>query len=355
MAPMKFPRPSSATIIRICLVGLPLGLFLMGVLAMFLIPHQPGHAGQGRAEAKPPRQLMRTDLDLAAIAKRHVLTLASEIGPRSFESFANLESARFYLLSTLGQSNLGYPVREQRYTVKEQTFSNVEAELTGKRWPREIIVIGAHYDTISTTPGADDNASGVASMLTLAELFAGNPQGRTIRFVAFTNEEPPWFQSPDMGSLRYAKDLRAKGEKVVAMLSLESIGYFSDQPGSQHYPPPLDQLYPATGNFVAVVGSPQNTRLVDFVHAAMRYTGAIPVEKGAFPPQTPGVGWSDHWSFWESGFPAIMLTGTAPFRNPNYHQPTDTAATLDCERLARTTGAVRQAIEALANTPNLGW
>jgi hypothetical protein len=352
---MKFPALSSATVIRICLVGLPLGLFLMGALSLIFIPHAPRQAEQGRPEAMPPKQLQRTGLDLPSLSRRHVATLASEIGPRSFENFASLEAARFYLLSTLGPSNLGYPVREQRYTVNEQTFSNVEAELPGKRWPREIIVIGAHYDSLAPTPGADDNASGVASLLTLAEIFAGNPQGRTLRFVAFTNEEPPWFQTADMGSLRYAKELRAKGENVVAMLALESIGYFSDQPGSQHYPPPLDQLYPDTGNFLAVVGSPAHARLVDFVHSAIGYSGAIPVQKGALPPQTPGVGWSDHWSFWENGYPAVMLTGTAPFRNPNYHQPTDTAATLDYERLGRATAAIRQAIEALANTPGPAW
>ncbi len=352
---MKLSPPSSATIIRICLVGLPVGLLLLGVVSMILAPHRPGHSEQGRAEAKPPQQVMKRDLDLRAIVQRHVNTLANEIGPRSYQQFPSLESARFYLLSTLGQSNLGYPVREQRYSVKEQTFSNVEAELPGKRWPKEIIVVGAHYDSIATTPGADDNGSGVASLLALAEIFAGNAQGRTIRFVAFANEEPPWFQTPDMGSLRYANELRAKGENVVAMLALESMGYFSDEPGSQRYPAPLAQLYPNTGNFLAVVGSPKSARLVDFVHAAMGYSGAIPVEKGALPPQTPGVGWSDHWAFWENGYPAVMLTGTAPFRNPNYHQPTDTAATLDYDRLAGATTAVRQAIEALANTPKLGW
>jgi len=298
---------------------------------------------------------MRLDIDLATTVRRHVETLATRIGPRSSEEFENLEAARFYLLSTMGPSNLGYSTREQSYAIRHQTFSNIEAELTGRRWPKEIIVVGAHYDSISTTPGADDNASGVAAMLALAEIFAGHPQGRTIRFVAFTNEEPPWFQSTDMGSLRYASELKAKGENVVAMIALESIGYFSDQPGSQKYPAPLDKLYPNVGNFVAVVGSPRSGPLVDFIYAAMDNGGVIPVEKGILPPQTPGVGWSDHWSFWEKGYPAVMLTGTAPFRNPYYHQSTDVPATIDFERLARTTGATHQALEALANTPKLPW
>jgi Zn-dependent M28 family amino/carboxypeptidase len=246
-------------------------------------------------------------------------------------------------------------VREQSYTIGDRTFANVEAGLKGRRWPGEIIIVGAHYDSVSSTPGADDNASGVAALLALAEIFAGKEQGRTIRFVAFTNEEPPWFQSKDMGSLRYATESKSKGEKVVAMLALESIGYFSDAPGSQKYPAPLDKLYPDVGNFIAVAGAPQGAELVRFVANAMRADGSIPVQQGVFPPQTPGVGWSDHWAFWQHGYPAVMLTGTAPFRNANYHQPTDVAATLDYARLARTVTAPRQAIEALANTPKLGW
>jgi len=271
-SPVKFPPLSSATIIRACLVGLPLGILLLGVISVVLAGHgtAPKH---GQTEAKMPTPPMRMDLDLVTTVRRHVETLATRIGPRSSKEFENLEAARFYLLSTLGPSNLGYTTREQSYAVRQQTFSNIEAELTGRRWPKEIIVVGAHYDSISTTPGADDNASGSLAMLALAELLSGHPQGRTIRFVAFTNEEPPWFQGTDMGSVHYASDLKTKGENVVAMLALESIGYFSDLPGSQKYPAPLDKLYPNVGNFVAVVGSPQSGKLVDFVHAAMHNGG----------------------------------------------------------------------------------
>jgi hypothetical protein len=351
---MKLARPSSATVLRICLVGLPVGLLLTGLLSVVLVGHARDPESV-RSERKAARSAMRVDIDLPSTVRRHVERLATEIGPRSSEKIASLEAARFYLLSTLGPSNLGYSVKEQSYTIGAQSFANIEAGLTGRRWPREIIVIGAHYDSMPTTPGADDNASGVAALLALAEIFAGKEQGRTIRFVAFTNEEPPWFQTKNMGSLRYAAELKANGEQVVAMISLESIGYFSDAPGSQRYPAPLDKMYPDVGNFIAVAGAPQGAALVRFVYDAMRADGSIPVQQGVFPPQTPGVGWSDHWAFWEQGYPAIMLTGTAPFRNANYHQPTDVPATLDYARLARTVTATRQAIEALANTPKLTW
>jgi len=290
-----------------------------------------------------------------ASLRRHVETLAGAIGPRSHERFEALEAARFYLLSTLGPSNLGYAVREQTYPLRGRVFANVEAELRGNRWPEEVIVLGAHYDTVTKTPGADDNASGVAALLALAEGFAGKPQGRSIRFVAFTNEEPPWFQTPDMGSYRYAASLKDQGVRVVAMLSLESLGYFADAPGTQRYPAPLDRLYPDTANFVAVVGTPAHGALVRFVYDGMARSGSIPVQQGAFPPGLPGVGWSDHWSFWEMGYPALMLTGTAPFRNPHYHLPTDEAGTLDYARLAGTVAAIRLAVEGVANTPQLPW
>jgi Zn-dependent M28 family amino/carboxypeptidase len=173
--------------------------------------------------------------------------------------------------------------------------------------------------------------------------------------VAFTNEEPPWFQTPDMGSYRHAASLKEQGVRVVAMLALESLGYYADEPGSQRYPAPLDRLYPDTGNFVAVVGTPAHGALVGFVHDGMARAGTIPVQQGAFPPGLPGVGWSDHWSFWEMGYPALMLTGTAPFRNPHYHLATDTPDTLDYARLAGAVAAIRLAVEGLANTPRLPW
>ncbi len=346
--------PSTASVIRACLIGLPVGLILIGSCTLFITE------GTGRRSTKEAtgvgmlRPVSQAGGMEGAI-RHHVETLAVRIGPRSHERFDRLEAARFYLMSTLGPSNLGYAVREQAYPIGDRIFANLEVELPGKRWPDDVIVVGAHYDTITHTPGADDNASGVAAVLALAEAFAGSPQGRTIRFVAFTNEEPPWFQTPDMGSYRYAAELKRKNVRVVAMLSLESIGYFSDRPGSQKYPPPLDKQYPSVGNFIAVVGTPAHGAMVGFVHEAMLRAGTIPVEKGALPPQTPGVGWSDHWSFWEMGYPAVMLTGTAPFRNPNYHRPGDSARTLDYSRLTATVQATRRAIEALANTPDLPW
>ena len=227
--------------------------------------------------------------------------------------------------------------------------------MEGSRSPEQLLIVGAHYDTVSGTPGADDNASGVAALLALADAFAAKPQARTIRFVAFTNEEPPYFQTDDMGSARYAARCKQRGEDIVAMISLESMGYFSDEPNSQNYPPEIAEQYPTTGNFAAIVGNLESAPLVDFIHSSFKHVDVIPSVSGSFPPHLEGVGWSDQWSFWREGYPAVMITDTAIFRNPNYHKSGDKPATLDFRRLAWTTVAVEMAIKHLANTPRLPW
>jgi Zn-dependent M28 family amino/carboxypeptidase len=225
---------------------------------------------------------------------------------------------------------------------------NLIVETLGSTKPKEIIVIGAHYDTCMGTPGADDNATGVAGVLALARAFAGRPQARTLRFALFVNEEPPTFQTPDMGSWVYAKACRARGDNIVAMFSLESIGYYCDEPGSQKYPPPVGLFYPSKGDFIAFIGNGSNRALVRRCIRQFRSTTQFPSEGAAVPAALPGVGWSDHWSFWQEGYPALMVTCTAPFRNPNYHKPGDTPETLDYERLARVVMGVERVVVLLA-------
>ena len=211
-------------------------------------------------------------------------------------------------------------------------------------------MVGAHYDTVRSTPGADDNASGVAALLALAADFAPSQPARTLRFVAFANEEPAFFQSELMGSRVYARACRVRGEKIVAMVCLESIGYYSDVKESQRYPFPLSLFYPSRGNFLAIVGNRESRALVKLVTKTIRETKAIPCESAALPGSWTGVGWSDHWSFWQEGYPAVMATDTATFRNPNYHRPTDTPVTLDFPRMAAAVRGLRAVVAELAQT-----
>ncbi len=283
---------------------------------------------------------------LAAELRSHVEVLASSIGRRSTFHPKQLAESALYLKTQLASS--GYEVRDHSFAGRGSPAPNLEATLAGTSLASEIIVIGAHYDSYQGTPGADDNASGCAAVLALAKRFANTPQPRTIRFVLFPNEEPPLFQTPEMGSLIYAKACRAANDNIIAMLSLETIGYYRDEPGSQKYPPLIGGLFPSEGNFIAFVSDVSSRGLLKRVVATFREHAAFPSEGAALPNGVPGVGWSDHWAFWQVGYPALMVTDTAPFRNPNYHQPTDTPDTLDYERMAHVVDGLGHVIRSLA-------
>ena len=197
----------------------------------------------------------------------------------------------------------------------------------GRSTPSEIVIVGGHYDSVAGCPGANDNASGTAAVLALARLFATSAPARTLRFAAFTNEEPPHFQTDAMGSRVCALNCRARSENVVAMLSLETIGFYSDAEGSQSYPPPFSLFYPSKGNFIAFVGNVGSRGLVRRAIRTFRERTPFPSEGAALPGFVPGVGWSDHWSFWREGYQAIMVTDTAPFRYPHYHTARPTPLT----------------------------
>ncbi len=209
------------------------------------------------------------------------------------------------------------------------------------------IVVGAHYDTVPGSPGADDNASGVAVLIELAALLKG--ETLPIRFVAFANEEMPYFQGPEMGSWTWARRARERGEPIRAMYSLEMLGYYRDAPGSQRYPPPLGLFYPDRADFIAFVGDLGARSLVRDSIRLFREKSMFPSEGVAAPAFIPGVTWSDHWSFRSHGFPAIMITDTAFNRYPHYHLPSDTPDKLDYERMARVTLGLAAMLKDLAN------
>jgi len=277
----------------------------------------------------------------------HVRALSLDIGERNLQKHRQLEAAAEYIADKLKQS--GYEVRFQQYEVAGKPVSNVEAVLGGAELAQQNIVIGAHYDTVAGTPGANDNASGVAAVLELARLMKTRQPRRTVRFVLFPNEEPPYFQTPQMGSMVYARDLKQRNVRVEAMLSLETIGAYSDKPGSQTYPGGLDALYPSTGNFIGFVGNTESGALVRRVIRAFRDSTRFPSEGAAAPASLPGVGWSDHWSFWQHGYPAVMVTDTAPFRYEHYHAASDTPDKLDFDRMAIVVAGLQHVTGHLAN------
>lgn len=272
--------------------------------------------------------------DLAEELKRDVVRLAGEIGERNLWHPEAYEAAANYIEEELRTA--GYEVRRQAYEVRGQTSYNLEAILPGG--DGKAIVVGAHYDSIQGSPGANDNASGVASMLALARRLADAQLEAPLRFVAFANEEPPFFQTPEMGSWVYAKELREEGVELQGMISLETMGYFSDQPGSQRFPAAvLASIYPDQGNFIGFVSDLGSAPWLKEVVGRFREHARFPSEWISFSDVLPGIGWSDHWAFWQEGYPGIMVTDTAPFRYPYYHLAEDTPDKIDYESLARIT------------------
>ncbi len=273
--------------------------------------------------------------------KKHVAGVAST--EHNTRTPGQLEAAARHIESELRA--LGYAVRAQPFDSGEGMVRNLEATLGGRE--SASIVIGAHYDSVMGATGANDNGSGVAALLELARLLRGWQPKHMYRLAFFVNEEPPYFQTHAMGSRVYADELLARGERVIAMFSLETIGYYSERAGSQHYPFPLGFFYPDRGDFLAFVANLASRSLLREALRAFRAEVRFPSEGVAAPALIPGVDWSDQWSFWRHGVPALMLTDTAPYRYPHYHLPSDTPDKVDYDRLARVVAGLERMFRAL--------
>ncbi len=301
---------------------------LIGAL-VWIAPHwcvirMPGTSFSGTMPPLTPDQEQ-----LRERLRGHIEKLATDIGDRSAAAhYQKSLNAADYIASVF--TSMGFTVTREAFrpmhpSVKNNVCENISVEIPGTNRPSEIIIIGAHYDTAIGTPGANDNASGVAAVLELARAFSHKPGSRTIRFIAFANEEPPFFWTRDMGSAVCAANCKARNENIVAMLSLETIGCYSAQPRSQHYPTKiLEWFYPTTGNFIGFIGNTASGWLVYDTLASFRKSARFPSEGAALPAAISGVGWSDHWGFWQQGYSAIELTDTAPFRYEWYHTIYDT-------------------------------
>jgi Zn-dependent M28 family amino/carboxypeptidase len=253
-------------------------------------------------------------------------------------------------------------VEIQEVSVQETKYRNIIVRFEPSAG--HVLVVGAHYDSHGDgnagarfplgyseethTPGADDNASGVAGLIELAQLLGQSTQRRAIELVAYTLEEPPHFRTEHMGSAWHARSLRRESREIELMISLEMIGYFSDEPQSQHYPvPSLASLYSDRGNFIALVGNLTNFGVIRKIKAAMSGATSLPVYSMNAPPMMQGIDFSDHLNYWNQGMPAIMVTDTAFMRNQNYHLPGDTFEKLDYGRMAK----VVQGIYAFTQLP----
>ncbi len=333
-----FPNTRRGWIRLALLVVVPVALAWAGCAAMISMP--------GTSHRGPLPPATEDEQALEGRLRGHVERLADTIGERNVWTPEALEAAARYVESVF--TDVGGSPRRLPVPGRIDTLVNVEMELPGTSLAEEIVVVGAHYDSVAGCPGANDNASGVAAVLECARLLRDSGPARTVRLVAFVNEEPPFFQTSAMGSLVYARAARQRGDRIVAMLSLETVGCYSDAPGSQQYPPPLGFFYPRQGDFIGFVGNVRSRALVRRCIGSFREHTPFPSEGAAVPGFLTGIGWSDHWSFWQAGYRGVMVTDTAPFRYAHYHRPSDTPDKLDYGRMARVVAGIARVVADLA-------
>jgi hypothetical protein len=326
--------------LKIVFRALRISIVLAAVLVLlwWIAVRMPGTTVSTAAPLSTDEIALREEL------RANVQKLAGEIGERNMQHYAQLNAAADFIEDVF--SGAGLHSRRDSYDMRGQACHNIEAEIRGTE--REIILVGAHYDSAFGSPGANDNGTGVAATLSLARRFAAVKPKHTLRFVAFANEEPPYFLSSEMGSLVYARRCKERGDRFSAVISLETIGYYSDAPNSQTYPlPGLGVFYPKVGNFIGFVSNIQSRALLRGVIALFRKHAKVPSEGAALPAFIPGVGWSDQWSFWQQGYRAIMVTDTAPFRYPFYHSSNDKPDKLDYDRFTLVVSGMQKVIAEL--------
>lgn len=319
---------------RRALISLGVLAILFAGTAVYLTqPVSPSKVNQPQPTVDPSR------------LRVHVETLAA-MAPRDWKNVANLDRTADYIRSEFAKT--GGRVSEQTFGAKDRTYRNIVVRFGPESGER--VVVGAHYDAFREFPGADDNASGVAALIELGFLLGRQPPTTTVELVAFTLEEPPFFRSNEMGSAVHAAELAAQHTTVRAMLCLEMVGYYSDAPDSQHYPfPGMGLLYPSRGNFIAVVSDTAGVSLARRVKTAMLEAGDLPVYSINAPALLAGIDFSDHLNYWERGFPAVMVSDTAFYRNPGYHTALDTPEKLDYVRLSKVVQQVHYTVRKLTS------
>ncbi|MDZ7263356.1 MAG: M28 family peptidase [candidate division KSB1 bacterium] len=273
----------------------------------------------------------------------HVDVLSNEFGPRNSQQYAALTRAATYIEQEMRRC--APDIIFQNFEFDNKTYSNLTFEKLGKTRSDEIIVIGAHYDTVVNSPGADDNASGIAGLLEICRLLQTYENRRTIRFVAFTLEEPPFFATDHMGSHIYASACRQKEENIICMIALEMLGYYSRQKNSQQTPFTTSRKkYPHRADFIAVIGNQASQQIALQITHYLQQSPLIKTETYIPASYSAEIELSDHASFWKQNYPAVMITDTAFYRNPNYHEPTDTIATLNFRYFTRVVFSLSQAL-----------
>jgi len=339
------PLLTTQQTVRFFILGLPIGLILSGIVAMFIYFEIDDVRDDAERRVVVSKALNEADL------RAQVKTLASGIGSRHAGVPETLSSAQKYIQSTLGPANLGFRVSRHEFEVEGITYFNLQIDLPGAPGPRaeEIVLVTANYDTVAESPGADNNASGTSAMMSLAQSFGGSASARSLRFVALVNEAPPWAGTPSSGSVAYAASLRTRQDNVVAVVSLEGLGVYLDTPSSQKNPAGPGVPFPDVGNFLAMIANPTSVSLLPGLTAEFTTATKLPLETESAASLPALLGTTTARSFDAAGFPVLRFTDTGDLRNPDHNKFGDTSDKLDYARFLEATRGIEAILRTLLN------
>ena len=322
-------------------------IIILGIIGLIILFGWYMMSMPGKSYTGPLPELSESEKKLQEALKAHINKVAVNIGERNMWHLSKLNEAADYIQKTWEAQ--GFTVKKHVYQVENKDFYNLYIDIPGTNLKDEMIIVGAHYDSVYASPGANDNGTGVASILELSNFFKDKKQKRTLRFVAFTNEEPPMYFSKFMGSIEFVKSILTEKNKIKAMISIETIGCYDDKPNSQIYPFFFKLWYPDKGNFIAFISNMYSRKLVRRTLGVFRKTTKFPSEGIAAPSFIPGIAWSDQWAFWRYGIPGIMITDTALFRYRYYHTDQDTPDKINYDGFTRVVLGIEKVIEDLVN------
>jgi len=291
---------------------------------------------EGNWEGESLEKQMKAELTQIKKSMESDIEYLQNLGPRNSEndtSYKQLRQCEEWI--TQRWESQGYVVRKHTFSIRENKYSNLEIEITGRALPSEIIIISAQYDTLPDSPGANNNGSGMAILFQLSQLLKKHTPDRTLRLLNFVNEEDPFFGTEMMGSYQYAKSCRQREEDIRVMLSLDALGVYKDEPDSQRLPFPFSIFYPDRGNFLAFIGNLQSRKYVTETTRGFKKGSSFQIQAGVAPEWAKGGAWSDHSSFWKFGYQGIMVTDTGGFRSPSHATKEDTMEKLNFDAMSR--------------------
>jgi len=291
---------------------------------------------EGNWRGEPLEKKMKMELIEIKKGMESDIEYLQNLGPRNSEndtSYKQLRQCEEWVKKRW--ESQGYTVKKHSFSIKEKEYSNLEIEIKGRTLPSEIIIISAQYDTLPDSPGANNNGSGIAILFQLSHLLRKHSPNRTLRLLNFVNEEDPFFGTEMMGSFQYAKRCRQREEDIRVMISLDALGVYKYEPGSQSLPFPFSIFYPDRGNFLAFIGNLQSRKYVKEVTKGFKKGSSFQIQAGVAPEWAKGGAWSDHSSFWKFGYPGIMMTDTGGFRSPYHTTKEDTMEKLNFEAMSR--------------------